>query len=267
MYRNIYAMCKMGQKKLGVEKGPKVFKDYLNLVDGHHMDIKKIDDYKKLYNLNLNLLNRFIKPVNIGGDHSISFATLSSSLIAFNGKIKTIWVDAHMDCNTFESSPSGNLHGMPLSQAFSKLPDIFNFHGNTKYYLSPESMILYLGIRDIDIFEREFLEKYNIHYISCDEINNFDKRTIKKIDQFIDNYPIHFSFDVDSLDPSFIESTGTPVDKGLNPYKFLNMVNQTNMKKNIVNMDLVEFNPDLQSNPYKLFRELEIIKSIYFNFI
>jgi arginase len=128
-------------------------------------------------------------------------------------------------------------------------------------------MILYLGIRDIDIFEREMLERYNIQYISCDELNNFDKRTIKKIDQFIDNYPVHFSFDVDSLDPSFIESTGTPVDKGLDPYKFLNMANQTKMKKNIVNMDLVEFNPDLQSNPYKLFRELEIIKSIYHNFI
>jgi arginase len=106
------------------------------------------------------------------------------------------------------------------------------------------SNLLYIGIRDIDPIEKEFIEKYDIKWISVEDLNKRTHLTIKRVKDFIDNKPVHISFDVDSLDPNIFGETGTPVPRGLE-LKPTKEVLDSLLLENIVNMDITEINLDL----------------------
>jgi arginase len=257
MIRHTLANCKFGQLKDGVQKAPRMIIDNIELKPLNYLlDFKDKTDYTKLYTLNSNSLFNKNKSINIGGDHSISIATLQATIDVFP-TTKVIWIDAHPDCNTFEASITKNLHGMVLSQIFG-LNKLLNFGYNKLDFKN----IMYIGIRDLDLFEKELIKSNNINYITVDEINNKPEKTAKKIMEFVDNHPVHLSFDVDSLDPKYISSTGTPVINGID-YLSINLFLSNLKLKNIKNVDIVEFNPNLSTNDYKLYMELDIIKSIY----
>jgi arginase len=255
MIRHILANCKLGQLKNGVQLAPRMITNSLN-INCHSIDFKDKSDYTKLYTLNSNLLFNRKKVINFGGDHSIAISTLQATIDVFSDT-KVIWIDAHPDCNTYEASISKNLHGMVLSQIFG-LNKLLNFGYNKLDFKN----IMYIGIRDLDLFEKKLIDNNNINFISVDEINNKPEKTAKKIMDFVDNHNVHLSFDVDSLDPKIISSTGTPVNNGID-YLSLNLF-LSNLKLNkLKNADIVEFNPNLSSNDYKLYMELDMIKSIY----
>ena len=116
MFKNIVLFShKNGQMKSGVEKTPFILRTYIR--NNSKVLTTKIED--NLYN-NLNNLyydnSKLKQPIlTIGGDHSMSIATVADSLQKYNQDLKVIWVDAHCDLNTYDSSPSKNYHGMPLS--------------------------------------------------------------------------------------------------------------------------------------------------------
>ena len=263
MYRNILACCKLGQKKLGVDLGSRELARNLNLTDNHILEMKSYNDYFKLYNFNKALLKKKIIPLNIGGDHSIAFSTVSASLKEYQQNLAVIWIDAHMDINTPKSSPSGNIHGMPLSQICGNSL-IFKF--DNKNVLNYNNL-LYIGIRDIDPYEEELLFECNIKYINVNQINNFDKNIIDEINSFIKHKYIHLSVDVDAFDPTLISNTGTPVNNGIDIYQFIKLYKQTNIKNKLVNLDFVEFNPLINNNPYKLSKEYQLINQLFYNLI
>lgn len=255
MIRHTLANCRLGQLKNGVQLAPRMITNSLNF-NCHSIDFKDKSDYTKLYTLNSNLLFTRNKVINFGGDHSISISTLQATIDVFQDT-KVIWIDAHPDCNTFEASISKNLHGMVLSQIFG-LNKLLNFGYNKLDFKN----IMYIGIRDLDLFEKKLIDDNNINFISVDEINNKPEKTAKKIMDFVDNCNVHLSFDVDSLDPKIISSTGTPVNNGID-YLSLNLF-LSNLKLNkLKNADIVEFNPYLSINDYKLYMELDMIKNIY----
>ncbi|KAI9604855.1 hypothetical protein H4Q26_002825 [Puccinia striiformis f. sp. tritici PST-130] len=153
--------------------------------------------------------------VTIGGDHSLAIGTLSGTLNAFP-EACVIWVDAHADINTPESTETGNLHGCPVSFLLSTLhagKDIEPFKW-IKPCLQPDRLV-YIGLRDIDMGERKILQENNIR---CFTMHDIDRHGIGKvIEMALESVnkdlkrPIHLSFDVDALDPSVAPSTGTPV--------------------------------------------------------
>ena len=238
MFKNIILFAhKAGQKKHGVDKTPYFIKSLINQ-NNNIFETKTSNDLFKNLN-NLYLKNNSINgpKVNIGGDHSMSIATVADS-IKRHKNLKLIWMDAHCDINTYEKSTSKNYHGMPLSflTGLDK-NDNFNFiKDNIKF-----KNILYLGIRDIDPFEQEVIEKYDINFIPVSNINKDISKTLIEIDNFIKDDPVHFSFDVDVLDPNIMPSTGTKVPNGveLKPCKIIvdNM-----LKKNLVSTDITELN-------------------------
>jgi arginase len=259
MIRHILGNCKLGQLKDGVQKAPRMITDNLHINNkplNYLIDFKDKSDYTKLYTLNSNSLFNQNKVINFGGDHSISIATLQATIDVFP-TTKVIWIDAHPDCNTYESSITKNLHGMVLSQIFG-LNKLLNFGYNKLDFKD----IMYVGIRELDLFEKELIESNNINYITVDEINMNPEKTAKKIMEFVDNKPVHLSFDVDSLDPKYISSTGTPVINGID-YLSINLLLSNLKLKNLKNADIVEFNPNLAINDYKLYMELDIMRSIY----
>jgi len=154
-------------------------------------------------------------PVTLGGDHSLAMGTISGTL-SQHPDACVIWVDAHADINTIETTDSGNIHGMPVSflLGLSSLPEYT--------WLTPilkPSNIVYIGLRDVDAGERKILKEHGIKAFSMHEV---DRWGIGKVVEMALDYvnpkrdkPIHLSFDVDALDPSVAPSTGTPVRGGL----------------------------------------------------
>lgn len=245
MFKNIILFPhKLGQKKDGVNLAYRFVKSKKNIIcpinnNSHNNNLK--NNLQNLYNINQKLNG---SRINIGGDHSMSIATLAYSLNNFSN-LKVLWVDAHADINTLSSSPSGNYHGMPLSFLTGlEKNHSFDFIKNNLNFKN----LLYIGLRDIDEYEKEILYKYKINIISSGE---FNKINFNKIDRFINNSNIHLSLDVDSLDPKYFPSTGTPVPNGLNLNKLLMFLYYLR-NKNVVNCDLTEFNPKIGNDKEKL---------------
>lgn len=250
MFRNIiYFPHSLGQGKNGVNLTPNLISPFIQrnknncYVSLNHNSL--FSNINELYNQN-KLING--PRINIGGDHSMAIATVADSLNKHDN-LKVIWFDAHPDINTWDKSESKNYHGMPLSFITGIDKDSrFNFINKNLDFKN----ILYIGIRDIDPFEQEIIDKHQIKYINCNDFNQNFEQSWKIITEFISDNPIHISFDVDCLDPKFMISTGTRSDNGLDLLMVKNCLddlfdlNQQN-KINICNIDITELNLELGS--------------------
>lgn len=188
-------------------------------------------------------------PLTLGGDHSLAMGTISGTLNHHKDAC-VIWVDAHADINTAETTDSGNIHGMPVSFLMSlgsKVPE-FAWVNST---LDP-SRLVYIGLRDVDAGEKKILRENGIKAFSMHEV---DKYGIGKVvEMALDavnpnrDRPIHLSFDVDALDPSVAPSTGTPVRGGLTfreGHYICEAVYETGL---LCALDIMEVNPTLKDS-------------------
>ena len=236
--RVIGACCNHGQPKLGTNKAPYYIHKYLS--SNLDMDIIEGFDtsgqgYNHLFALHNHYLQLQHNVITLGGDHSISLSTVASSAKKYGDDLTVVWVDAHPDLHTRESSTTKNIHGMPLGSALG-LDNMFNLPT-----IKP-SQLIYIGIRDIDPHEKKMIEDLNIEHYTIEHIKQYGLKdiitNIKKI-----HAPIHLSLDVDVIDPKYFKSTGTPVNNGL----LLDDIDYIidSLKGNIISSDIVEFNPYL----------------------
>ncbi|KAK3813146.1 MAG: Ureohydrolase [Benniella sp.] len=187
--------------------------------------------------------------LTLGGDHSIALGTVSGTK-AIYPDAGLIWVDAHADINTPESTESGNIHGCPVSFLLGIAGQVKEFSW-VKPCLRPEQ-IVYIGLRDVDAGEKKILRENGIKAFSMHEV---DKYGIGKVVEMAIEHvspgltrPIHLSFDVDALDPTVAPSTGTPVRGGLTfreGHYICEAVHETGC---LVAMDLMEVNPSLEDD-------------------
>ena len=133
-----------------------------------------------------------------------------------------------------------------------------NFIKNTL----PFENLLYIGIRDIDAYEREIIDRYSINYISVNDFNNNFNETLKKIKYFVGNCPVHLSFDVDSVEPSSIPCTGTTYEKGLSIHNLYLLFRELYNKNIVINCDITELNLELGNTNDKI-KSLSNIMYIY----
>ena len=160
-------------------------------------------------------------PLCIGGDHSMAIGTIagiSSYCIKNKLKLGVIWIDAHADMNTDRTSPSGNIHGMPLAANLGLGNEkLVNFYGVTPK-LKPENTAL-IGVRSIDEFEKKNIKQMNLSVYTMSDVDKLGihriiARVLKQFQEKVDH--IHVSFDLDSVDPALAPGVGTPVPGGLN---------------------------------------------------
>ncbi|KAL6875169.1 hypothetical protein J3F83DRAFT_730148 [Trichoderma novae-zelandiae] len=193
--------------------------------------------------------------LTLGGDHSIAIGTIAGTAKAtrerLNREIAVIWVDAHADINTPETSDSGNIHGMPVAFltgiAKEEKEEYFGWIKDDMR-LSVRKLV-YIGLRDVDAGEKRILRENGIKAFSMFDI---DRHGIGRVMEMALAYigqdtPIHLSFDVDALDPMWAPSTGTPVRGGLTLREgdyICEVVHQTG---NLIAIDMVEVNPSLAS--------------------
>lgn len=236
---------KLGQTKHGVDKAPKYLNEFVNHDTHTVTQVKKYDDLFKslnaLYNANKKING---KRINIGGDHSMAIATIGYTMNKYPNA-KVIYFDSHADLNTYNASGSKHYHGMPLSFVTGLDSDKkFKFIKNKLKF----DNLLYIGGRCWDIFERDEALKHNIRFLEPKDINNHFTDSMNKILDFVGDSPVHISFDVDSIDPKYIPSTGTPVKHGIELKNAIKILDNLNNNSNIVNMDITELNMDLGSS-------------------
>ncbi len=186
--------------------------------------------------------------LTLGGDHSVAIGSIGGALLS-RPEMGVVWVDAHGDFNTPETSPSGNVHGMPLAflSGLMKRYQIPSFDW-LKNHLSQNQLVL-VGIRSIDPEERIIMKQWGVHVFSMTEIDRFGIGVVmekaKEILFQSGDRPIHLSYDIDAVDPHFAPSTGTRVRGGLN-YREAHYVAESLAETgSLVGMDLVEINPRL----------------------
>ncbi|VDK36189.1 unnamed protein product [Taenia asiatica] len=189
----------------------------------------------------------------LGGDHSIGSGSIAGHFTIYPSSF-VVWVDAHADINTPQSSVSRHTHGMPVSFVFTEtsklIPQTHGFE-NIKPVLGA-NQLLYIGIRDVDPPEMSILKEFNIPHFDMDDVRKLGiekvmEITLKIIFRFNPNSQIHLSFDIDALDPKYATSTGTPVPGGLSleEGKYIcKVLAQTGHLKSMV---LTEVNPSLGS--------------------
>lgn len=182
--------------------------------------------------------------LTLGGDHSFAMGSISA-LLERHQDLRIIWVDAHGDINTPSTSPSGNLHGMPIAFLLGlvkeEVPGFEWMKGLPK--LDP-NRIVYVGLRHIDFHERNNIQKCGIKAFSLHEVDKYGIGTVMDMAlNHLGDGPIHVSFDIDAIDPSVCPSTGTRVAGGLTYREACFVCETLSNSSRLVSMDVTEFNP------------------------
>ncbi|MEW8956395.1 arginase [Clostridium sp.] len=204
-------------------------------------------------------------PLVIGGDHALGLGSLSGCSKAFGEDLAVIWIDAHGDINTHTSSPSGNVHGMPLASAMGEGPsDLTNLYFKGRK-INPKNVYI-VGARDLDKGELKLIEDLNLSVWTTSDVKKEGcKNVVDSILKDINSKGItnvHLSYDIDSLDAALVPGTGTPVSQGL----YLDEVND--LLKNLLSsgfiksMDFVELNTKIDKEDSTLRVALELLDTI-----
>ena len=176
-------------------------------------------------------------PIVLGGDHSIAMGTLAGLTRAHAAPPGLVWIDAHSDINNPETSPTGNVHGMPLWFALKN------------GFATPQTTVQ-IGLRDVDEVEKRLLRESGVRAFSMTDVDKHGMTAIMQ--QALETVggggrPIHVSFDMDAIDPSEAPGTGTPVKGGLSfreAHLAMEMLYESGQLQSI---EMVEINPILDT--------------------
>ncbi|HUQ97758.1 MAG TPA: arginase, partial [Chitinophagaceae bacterium] len=208
------------------------------------------------------LKNNFF-PVVLSGDHSIGGATISGIKIARpQSKLGVIWIDAHADLHTPYTTPSGNMHGMPLAAVINednnecavheldaetaKQWDYLKNIGKLAPKVLPED-IVFISLRDFEREEKALIDKYGMKVVTTKEVRNKGaENVVRSVLRYLsDCTDIYISFDVDSLDSSISKGTGTPVGNGLREREAEDLISKFMQNRKICCFEITEVNPTL----------------------
>lgn len=263
----------LGQMRRGVDMGPSAIR-YAGAVErleqlGHKVDDLgdiRIDQPERVHTADTNLRNldavvkgstelankvKSVKdegdfPLILGGDHSIAIGSLAGISQKYEN-LGVIWYDAHGDLNTGDTSPSGNIHGMPLAVSLGiGHPDLVNILDYTPK-VKPENIVI-IGARSLDEGERELIKDRGIQVYTMHEVDRMGMT--KVMEQAIDYLKektdgVHLSLDLDGLDPTDAPGVGTPVIGGIS-YRESHLAMEMLAESDILtSAEFVEVNPIL----------------------
>ncbi|MBZ5541195.1 MAG: arginase [Acidobacteriia bacterium] len=211
-------------------------------------------------------LEEGLLPVVLGGDHSIAVGTLSGVSAHYRKQEKNIgyiWLDAHGDMNTPESSPSGNIHGMPLAAVMGYgAPELVELLG-FKPKVQPQNVAL-VGIRDLDAQEKRLVKKSGVHVFTMRDI---DERGMREVMSdalkfaMDDTAAIGISLDMDFVDPTDAPGVGTPVRGGVTyreAHLAMEMIADTEA---MASLEIVEINPVIDEHNTTALLGVELVCS------
>jgi len=205
----------------------------------------------RLYETALTSLHDGATPLVLGGDHSLGAGSAAAASAwartTRQRPIGLLWIDAHGDMNTPSTSPSGNVHGMPLAALLGPEPSELSLIGGFSPKALPEHTVL-IGVRNLDEREKDLVRASRVHVFTMKDI---DRQGIASIaEQAVQlagsgTAGIHVSFDMDACDPSIAPGVGTPVKGGLNYREAHLLMEIIADSGQLTSLDIVEVNPTL----------------------
>ncbi len=206
-------------------------------------------------------------PLVIGGDHSIAIGTtagIASYAVSRNKRPGIIWIDAHGDMNTESTTPSGNIHGMPLASSLGLGAIELTSIGGDFRKVDPKDVVL-IAIRDLDDGERENIRKLGVNIFTMEQIDKYGMSVVmeKALRKLTKTDFLHVSLDLDAVDPSVAPGVGTPVKGGLD-YREAHLIMETLFEHGRVNsLEVVEVNPILDNRNQSAEFASELILSFF----
>ena len=200
-------------------------------------------------------------PLVLGGDHSVALGTLGG-LAAVHGPGGVLWIDAHSDINTPETSPSGNVHGMALGAALGLGGDGFASDAWPLPALDPKRVAL-LGVRQLDDGERRLLREAGVRVFTMSEIDRVgvERAMREALDRVAGGSFVHVSLDLDALDPEIAPGVGTPVRGGLT-YREAHLALELVAESGLAgSLEVVEVNPILDRENTTALTAVELVAS------
>lgn len=261
-------------------KGSYLFGQHPNYViptENHLLDsptdyqyAKRIDGLVKVFNHTIETVSKAIDegsfPIVIAGDHGSAGGTVAAIKSKYpNKRLGVVWIDAHGDLHTPYTTPSGNMHGMPLATALAndnkecqinepsdtskKLWEELKNAGGIAPKITSDDLI-FIGVRDTEQPEDQLIAREGIKNFTVEEVNELG--TEKLMDQVFERLSdcdhIYISFDVDSMDPDIVSyGTGTPVKNGLKPADAAQILNKFAAHSKVSCIEFVEVNPCLDN--------------------
>jgi arginase len=220
---------------------------------------------QKLYQMVGGSLDEGALPIVLGGDHSLaagSVAAVASWLRKDDKKLGLIWVDAHGDMNTPDTSGSGNVHGMPLAALLGPEPaELARIGGDLPAVLAENTVLV--GIRNLDEIEKRLVRDSNVHVFTMKEIDRLGIAQVMERALTIacrGTSGLHVSFDMDVCDPAIAPGVGTAVKGGLDYREAHVVMEMVAESGKLTSLDLVEVNPtlDLRNTTAELGTELAL---------
>lgn len=283
-----------GCDRPGVEQGPQILEDNgiadlfaqagNDVRDTGYVDVPQVGEEAKyeshpkmkflsqVLEANTNLADASLKslkegrlPFVVGGDHSIGLGSLAATSQANGKDIAVIWIDAHADINTAETSPSGNIHGMPLGASFGEGEGELTDFYRPGEKVDPQNCFI-LGARSVDDGEVEIIDRRGLNVWYQEEIRDKGMGVVilelKELLERRQIKDIHISFDIDSLDSSLVPGTGTPVANGMQYDEAKDLISALIGTGLVRSIDFVEFNPVRDDvNQITLKSSLEMLKA------
>ncbi|MGQ9909624.1 MAG: arginase [Candidatus Flexifilum sp.] len=196
----------------------------------------------------------------LGGDHSISIGTVSAAL-SRPGRLGVLWIDAHGDFNTPQTSPSGNIHGMVVAALMGLCPPELTI-GDRR--LQP-GQIVYIGVRDLDDEEKQALKRAGIRIFTMREIDERGMASVMRdaLQILSDCQHLHVSLDMDSLEPQIAPGVGTPVPGGLTYREAHLCMEMLADDGRVCSLDVVEVNPILDRENQTARLAVELVSSLF----
>ncbi|MAP24397.1 MAG: arginase [Rickettsiales bacterium] len=214
------------------------------------------------------IINRGYAPLVLGGDHAYAMGSLGAvghHCMKNNKDLLVIWFDAHTDFNTPETSPTGNIHGMPVRVLTGQGPaPLVNFIKDKGGFLA-ENIFNMIGIRSVDEGEQIAVDQSQMSVFTMADVRQ------QGIDQVLEtifakvtnNTHIHFSFDIDGIDPSLAPGVGTPVEHGLSLEQTQKVFQAIKQSGRLGSMDVVELNPDTDNQDQTAKLAVELVSSLF----
>jgi arginase len=205
-------------------------------------------------------------PLVLGGDHSISVGTVSGIARAAKAERKRVgllWIDAHGDINTPETSPSGNIHGMPVAALFGEGPPALTGIGGNGAKVRPKNVAM-VGIRSLDDGEKVRLKKFGVQVHTMSDVDRHGvhrvmKQALARVTDGTDY--VHVSFDLDAVDPTVAPGVGTPVNGGLEYREAHHIMELLHDSGVMTSLEMVEVNPILDDRNTSAVFAVELVQS------
>ena len=208
------------------------------------------------------IISEGLFPIFLGGDHSIAIGTVSG-VAGSGGRTGVIWVDAHADFNTPETSPSGNIHGMPLATLTGRgHPDLVGIGGPGGSVDAADVVII--GLRSVDLEEKRLLREAGVKVYTMKEVDAYGAaRVVRRAMGDLSHVDrVHLSLDLDAVDPEVAPGVGTPVRGGLTYREAHLLMELVNEAEIVTSLDVVEVNPILDIKNGTATLAVELVESL-----